>query len=208
MKNPWLLIPASDYEMHMSDNSVKQLQTLNKIMNEQIESYAHNKIAIFGVATGNGLEHVKKAELVYAVDINNNYLEICKQKYRNLNNVQYFCMNIEKDDYFFNMVNLVICNLIFEYVNEELVIKKISKILSSEGVLSIVIQKNNRNSFVSKTKYKSLNGLNKIHHDIDENEIIKILNFNGFTVINRVEYKLPNGKRLIRLDNIKEPFFA
>ena len=39
MNNPWEEIKLYDYEKHMSLDSVKQLQTMNKMMKEQLEAY-------------------------------------------------------------------------------------------------------------------------------------------------------------------------
>ena len=60
MNNPWEEIKLDDYEKHMSLDSVKQLQTMNKMMKEQFDAYQVNTAMIFGIAGGNGLEHVSK----------------------------------------------------------------------------------------------------------------------------------------------------
>ena len=39
MNNPWEEIKLDDYEKHMSLDSVKQLQTINKMMKEQFDAY-------------------------------------------------------------------------------------------------------------------------------------------------------------------------
>ena len=38
MNNPWEEIKLDDYEKHMSLDSVKQLQTINKMMKEQFDA--------------------------------------------------------------------------------------------------------------------------------------------------------------------------
>ena len=67
--NPWKDILLSDYENHMSLESVQQLQVLNKLMKQQFYTYDIDSIMILGVAGGNGLEHIdpKKIEKVYGV---------------------------------------------------------------------------------------------------------------------------------------------
>ncbi len=57
MNNPWEEISLDDYENHMSLDSVKQLQAMNKIMEEQFETYPVSTAMVLGVAGGNGLEH-------------------------------------------------------------------------------------------------------------------------------------------------------
>ena len=56
--NPWKEIKLEDYEKHMSLDSVRQLQAMNKIMYEQFEAYPLKAAVVLGVAGGNGLEFV------------------------------------------------------------------------------------------------------------------------------------------------------
>ena len=56
--NPWEAISLSDYEGHMSLDSIKQLQAMNELMKRQLEAYPVTTAMIFGVAGGNGLKHV------------------------------------------------------------------------------------------------------------------------------------------------------
>ncbi len=99
--NPWKKIGLSDYEYHMSLESVQQLQALNRIMKDQFNSYEmlrektgiheelHGNVMILGVAGGNGLEHItpKYYEKIYGVDINAGYLAAVKERYTNLSGI-------------------------------------------------------------------------------------------------------------------------
>lgn len=58
MSNPWEEISLSDYENHMSLDSVRQLQAMNSIMKKQFEGYPVKTAMVLGIAGGNGLEHV------------------------------------------------------------------------------------------------------------------------------------------------------
>ena len=75
MTNPWKEIKLDDYEGHMSLDSVKQLQTLNIMMKDQLAAFPVNTAMILGIAGGNGIEHVSKDKYktVYGVDINEEY---------------------------------------------------------------------------------------------------------------------------------------
>ena len=79
MANPWEEIKLDDYENHMSLDSVKQLQTMNMIMKSQFSDYPVDSAIVFGIAGGNGLEHVerKKYRAVYGVDINVQFVSNC-----------------------------------------------------------------------------------------------------------------------------------
>ncbi len=69
--NPWETIRLSDYENHMQLHTVRQLQTLNEMMREQLSAWPVQSVMILGIAGGNGLEHVsrEKYRAVYGVDV-------------------------------------------------------------------------------------------------------------------------------------------
>lgn len=58
MSNPWKDISLSNYENHMSLDSVMQLQSMNQTMKSQLEDYDVHTVMILGIAGGNGLEHI------------------------------------------------------------------------------------------------------------------------------------------------------
>lgn len=96
--NPWKDISLSDYEQHMSLESVKQLQALNQLMKRQFGVYEdfrrqakiftefEGSAMILGVAGGNGLEHITAElyEKIYAVDINADYLAAVKERFSDM----------------------------------------------------------------------------------------------------------------------------
>ena len=96
MKNPWEEISLSDYENHMKLDSVMQLQAMNEMMKGQFDAYPISNVMIFGIAGGNGLEHIQKDkfEKVYGVDINDSYLQEVIQRYSELNGVLE-CLNVD-----------------------------------------------------------------------------------------------------------------
>lgn len=58
MNNPWLQIPASDYEGHMSSPNIAQQQFLAQTFQEVLSKYDSTFIAYLECTTGNGLEFV------------------------------------------------------------------------------------------------------------------------------------------------------
>ena len=101
MNNPWEKIKLSDYENHMSLENVYQLQILNKMMQEQFETYDVNTIMILGIAGGNGLEHIDKSKIkkVYGIDVNQEFLIECKKRYNELGDVfETICTDLLDDN--------------------------------------------------------------------------------------------------------------
>lgn len=204
MSNPWEKIDLDSYEKHMSSSEVYQLQKLNEIMKEQIEENENEYLAVLGVAGGNGLNNIdmSKTKKVYAIDINKNYLEICRQRYNYMGNVlEVLCGDLSDENFIVPKTNLLICNLIIEYIGEEEFVNIIDKNRNHLEVVSCVIQKNNLNSFVSNSDIDSeFNPILAIHHDIEEEKLKFLFSNIGFTYIANKKYTLPNGKEFIRID--------
>ena len=117
--NPWEEIPLSDYENHMSLDSVQQLQMMNRAMKEQFDLYPAESVMILGVAGGNGLEHIDKDKYskVYGVDINPVYLEETEKRHPELSGVlECLCLDLTKDAAKLPHAELLIANLVIEYI--------------------------------------------------------------------------------------------
>lgn len=204
MSNPWESIELSIYEKHMSSDEVYQLQTLNEITKEQLRDNEHTYVGVLGVAGGNGLDTIDSlaTQKVYAIDINQNYLDICKQRYPHLGDVlKILCVDLTDEKVLLPYTNLLICNLIIEYLGEEKFTDIMNRNRNNIQAVSCVIQKNNTNSFVSNSEYNSHFGpLVSIHHDIDENKLKNLFSIIGFTCSKYKKHMLPNGKEFIRID--------
>lgn len=204
MNNPWQFIELEKYERHMASDEVYQLQRLNAITKEQLEDNQHTYVAILGAAGGNGLEHIdtSKTKKVYAVDINKNYLDACLQRYGHMKNIlEILCMDLNSDSVILPCTDLIICNLIIEYLGEEVFISIIDKNKANMDTVSCVIQKNADSSFISKSELAlHFKPILSIHHDIDENKLKKLFSNIGFDCIKYKAYELPNCKIFIRMD--------
>ena len=204
MSNPWQLIDLATYENHMSSDEVYQLQTLNEITKEQLQDNQRTYVGMLGVAGGNGLNNIDilTTQKVYAVDINRNYLEVCKQRYQDLGStLEIICGDLIDEAIVLPYTNLLICNLIIEYIGEKEFVAIIDKNKVNIDVVSCVIQKNNDNSFISNSEQNShFEPILLIHHDIDENKLKYLFSTIKFSCIKYKKYILPNGKEFIRMD--------
>lgn len=202
MSNPWEKVSLEDYENHMKLSTVQQLQKLNEIMKSQIYKYNIKKVAILGVAGGNGLEHIdsSKIKIVYGIDINENYLDTCKEKYKYLKD----CLILKKLDLSnlandLPMTDIIIANLFIEYIGIDIFIQQLSK--NFPPYVSCVIQKNSDISFVSDSPYlKAFDEISLLHRDIERDSLIKAMSIIGYSLIFSEEHLLPNMKKFIRLD--------
>ena len=207
MSNPWEEISLSDYENHMSLESVNQLQTMNSIMKKQFSDYPVKTAMVLGIAGGNGLEHVSsdKFEKVYGIDINEGYLKTVEERYKGLAGILE-CLSIDliTEPEKLPHAELVIANLLIEYIGYEAFQKAIKKI--NPEYVSCVIQINTDEAqWVSDSPYlHAFDRLDEVHCQMEETELISALNKIGYCKILNELNPLPNGKALQRIDFRKQ----
>ena len=201
--NPWEEISLSDYENHMNLDSVKQLQAMNEIMKKQFADYPVSTAMVLGIAGGNGLEYVnpEKYKKVYGIDINEEYLLVVRERYSNLGDIlecQRIDLISETDK--LPQAELIIANLFIEYVGYE--VFKMGVLKTKPKYVSCVIQINtDEEEWVSDSPYLHVfDGLNTVHHQMEEKALIKAMNEIGYRPLKTDEYPLPNGKKLVMLD--------
>ncbi len=202
MKNPWEEIELSDYENHMKMDSVMQLQSMNTMMKNQINQYPIKTVMVLGIAGGNGLEHVdtQKIQKVYGIDINHEYLQKCAVRYKKLEDVlECICIDLTDKNIYLPHADMVIANLLIEYIGYKCfqnVIMHIKPIY-----VSCIIQINTEDSFVSDSPYLHVfDGLDKVHHQMQEDELTTGMKSIGYCLTEKMEQSLPNGKKLVQLD--------
>ena len=207
MSNPWEEISLSDYENHMSLESVNQLQTMNSIMKKQFSDYPVKTAMVLGIAGGNGLEHVSsdKFEKVYGIDINEGYLKTVKERYKDLAGIlECLCIDLITEPEKLPHAELVIANLLIEYIGYEAFQKAVQKI--DPEYVSCVIQINTDEAqWVSDSPYlHAFDRLDEVHCQMEENALIAAMEKTDYRIILNESEPLPNGKALQRIDFRKE----
>ena len=203
MSNPWNDIALSDYENHMSLDSVQQLQAMNSIMRDQFEAYPVDTAMVLGVAGGNGLEHVRrdKYRTVYGVDINSDYLNVVKERYINLDGALE-CLQTDLINEYDKLPDsqLVIANLLVEYIGYEAFMKAMMRVRPL--YISCVIQINtDEAAWVSDSPYlHAFDRLDKVHCQMEEQALTDAMEKTGYRKILVQSNPMPNGKALVRID--------
>lgn len=202
MKNPWEDIPLSDYENHMKLDSVMQLQAMNEMMKGQFDTYPISSVMIFGIAGGNGLAHIPKDkfEKVYGVDINASYLQEVIRRYPDLKGLlECLCIDLTEDAYKLPKADMVIANLLIEYIGYACFQKAIRYV--NPKFVSCIIQINTADSWVSDSPYLHVfDGLEQVHHQMEEQALEKAMIEIGYHPIKALDHSLPNGKKLVQMD--------
>ncbi len=208
-QNPWREISLEDYENHMKLDGVMQLQTLNEMMKTQLSDYDVSTVMILGVAGGNGLEHIDKNKYkkVYGVDINENYLKKVVERYASDDSLggilECILADLTKDAESLPGAELVIADLLIEYIGYDAFATATQYI--KPRYVSCIIQKNtDTENWVSDSPYlHSFDGLDAVHHQMDEKNLIKTMGCKGYVHTGSTTEELPNGKAFVRVDFTK-----
>ena len=200
-KNPWLSISATDYEGHMDSEMVGQLSVLNSIFESALRDTNPKSLAVLGCGTGNGFEHIDPQIVgtVLGIDINPEYLSVLRTRYEaRLQKLELMCADLNAfvvtDDTF----DLIYAALIFEYVDFESLLGRISKLLKSNGTLAIVLQlPSHESKMISDTHFTSLKALNSIMHLINPETFDATAARCGLKKTKDMEIPLKQGKRFL-----------
>jgi SAM-dependent methyltransferase len=200
-KNPWLQISAEDYEGHMSAPNVAQLEMLNTILANVLNEFSPKSICILGCTTGNGFEHIlnRNVNRVVGVDINPEYVAICKNRFeKKIPLLELVIADLNEADFPDSSFDLIHAALVFEYVEVELLLSKISRWLKHKGILSVVLQQPSENAAaVSETPYQSIKVLVPFIKLIETGELKETAKKSGLYMIDENEIVLKTGKRFI-----------
>jgi len=198
MNNPWLNIPASDYEGHMGLPEVDQLKFLGNVFKESLNKYDSRSLAYLGCATGNGLEYIdnKKTEQLTVIDINPEYLEILKTRYqKQIPEMEIIETDLRSYEGKGRRYSLIFAGLLFEYVSPESLLLKIAKWIENKGVLVVVLQLEDRNiKKVSATPYTSLKMLEPVMNLVSERDFRLMAQKSGMAETEGKIVTLKSGK--------------
>ena len=202
-KNPWEEISLETYEKHMSLDSVKQLQLMNRIMKSQFEDYPVDTVMILGIAGGNGLEHIdiKKYKKVYGVDINELYLQETQKRYSNIADIlQCLHLDIVCETEKLPQSQLLVANLLIEYIGYDAFVRAVN-IINPEYISCVIQINTDEEMWVSDSPYiHAFDGLDEIHHQMESDVLNEKMNSIGFKLILQDMTELPNSKALVRQD--------
>jgi len=204
-QNPWHEFPHDIYEKHMGHENVRQLEMLSRIVGEQLGLVSKPVIAVLGITDGNGLDNVQEGqyEKIIGMDINAEYLEICRQRYGYLPKLELYQIDLmtERDraTEILKQADLIIANLVVKHIHLNNLIDIVSKLV--QPVISVVVQFDPDGCEVSKSGFESeFDEIQKHGEDCDELSLTTAMNDSWYALNLRTEYILPNEKVFIRLD--------
>ncbi|HEX9288318.1 MAG TPA: class I SAM-dependent methyltransferase [Anaeromyxobacteraceae bacterium] len=141
--NPWSLVSAAEYEAYMGPGGVDLLAPLSTIFAKVYAARQPRRLAVLGVATGNGLEQVAVASTgrTVGVDVNLSFLGVARQRFMRLGpSLELLCADLEKAALVPGAFDLVHAALVLEYVDVRVAIPRIASWLAPGGALAVVLQ--------------------------------------------------------------------
>lgn len=200
MTNPWLTIPAEDYEGHMASPEVGQLQVLNELFKTVLEEHRPVSVAILGCSTGNGFEHIDTTTTrrVVGIDINPSYLDVARARFLgSLPMLELLEQDFTSATSVIEPVSLVFAALVFEYVGVRDAVRNISRSLTAGGVLVAALQLASLTSApVTRTRFKSLEALAPVMNLVAPEEFSLVCLENGLRQVGQKRIALKQGKEL------------
>jgi len=142
MSNPWLNVPLTEYEQHMSSAEVQQLGALSDLFAEALGRCRPLSIAVLGIAGGNGLDHIDSTitARVVGLDLNPLYLAAVQQRYSHVLGLELHCVDLSEQRVKLEPVQLVHAALVFEHAGVDCCLENALSMITPGGNLSVVLQ--------------------------------------------------------------------
>jgi len=198
-ENPWLRIPAADYEGHMGPGCADQLAPLAAIFGDVLRLLRPPRVALLGCATGNGVEHVDLAVTrhLLAVDISPEYVAATRERHIHLGSVlDARCADLERWPLPSGAFDLVHAALVLEHVDPDLVVPNLVQAIAPSGRCAIVLQLESAAAAVTPSPVASMMALKSSFHLIAPEAIADRLRATGLALERSWTVAVKNGKAL------------
>jgi SAM-dependent methyltransferase len=196
--NPWLDVPAADYEAHMADPAVGQLSFLSRVFREALETHRPERLVILGCTTGNGFEHIDPdvTKRIVGIDISDAYLDVARRRFAaRLPGLELICSDVLDVELDPERCDLIAASLFFEYIDPAAVLRQCARWLRPGGVLVTVLQLPcDASPAVSTTSITSVRSLEPIMRLVPPDRFEAEAREAGFTPIDARTEMLDSGK--------------
>ena len=197
MSNPWLNVPLTEYEQHMSSAEVQQLGALSDLFAEALGRCRPLSIAVLGIAGGNGLDHIDSTitTRVVGLDLNPLYLAAVEQRYSHLPGLELHCVDLSEQQVKLERVALVHAALVFEHAGVDYCLENALAMIAAGGNLSVVLQlPAESGQTVSASGFSSVQNLKSHFSLIGPVWLRESLTGRGFRLVHETTRALPGGK--------------
>ena len=196
MNNPWLEIPLSDYESHMSLATVAQAEFLAAQFSDALHQFLPASVAVIGCAGGNGFDRTPPTTKRVGVDINSSYVAAASSRFRTrIPGLELHVADVQVGALPFDPVDLIYAALVFEYVSPTAALANLSSVCRPGGHLVVVLQLPSMHvDAVSPSPYRSLQALVPLMRQIPPAELTEYAASCCFTLESEKTLALDSGK--------------
>lgn len=200
MNNPWLEIPLSDYESHMSLPTIAQAEMLAAQFSDALHQFSPESVAVIGCAGGNGFDRIPSAtKRVVGVDINPSYIASASSRYLGrIPGLEFHVADIQDGPLPFAPVDLVFAALVFEYVSLSAALGNLSRVCRPGAHLVSVLQQPSVHVHaVSPSPYQSIQVLVPLMRLISPVDLAACAESCGFMLESEKTLALKSGKEFV-----------
>src|SRR3954469_3223046 len=175
--NPWLAIPAADYEGHMGAAGVDQLAPLREIFADVYGQFRPARLAVLGCGPGNGLDVVDPTVTLrfVGVDLNADYLSLARQRHARLGPVAtWICASVDRCDLEPSGFDLIHAALLLEYINPAVVLPRVAGWLAPGGLFSVVLQLRGGDGRIPAPAFATLQALSGLMQLVDPDDLRRL----------------------------------
>ena len=161
MINPWLTVPAADYNIHMEHKSVRQGEMIRKHLTDCLIRFEPKSLLYLGAGIGNGLESTRASKLndILAVDVNPEYLAILCKSFKRLTALRTEQCSFPEGFSDPSCFQLAYGALFFEYVDLETTLANVAVHLTPEGYLVALLQQQSEQGQMTRSGVTSLEAI-------------------------------------------------
>jgi SAM-dependent methyltransferase len=197
--DPWLAIPADDYEAHM--RAVGQSALLRAMFLRVYSEHRPKRVAILGCTTGSDLLLLDPdtTEQAIGVDLNPAYLAVARERTAALGSkLQLVEGDVLRVELPHGGLDLVHAALLLEYVDPLSLFGRIRAWLAPGGICSVVTQEPaTEQPAVSETAYPSLRALAPRMRVRDARQVVTLARHCGFILVGQHAATASGGKSLV-----------
>jgi len=197
MSNPWLNVPLTDYEGHMSAPEVQQLTALSDLFSDALAFCRPASVAILGIAGGNGLDRIDLTVTtrILGIDLNASYLNAVRSRFPHVGALELQCIDLAEQIVDLEPVQLVHAALVFEHAGTERCLDNALRLVAEGGALSVVLQlASESHANVASTPFASMQNLKSRFTLVDPASLRDNLDGRNFHLVREARRSLPAGK--------------
>ena len=197
-RNPWLEIPAAEYQAHMQSPDVAQAGVLSELFGIALRVSQPRSLLLLGCGTGNGLAQIdgQVTRQVTCIDINPAYLaELAQRLPAPDHDRSLIEMDLNTGELPPGPFDLVHVPFLFEFVDWRPLVARIAAVLSPRGNFTVIIQRESRLTPArTATPYFTLRRLDSLFAFVDPLDLGAVAGECGLALASQRDVALPRQK--------------